>query len=292
MENDCGEVLGEILRKLAPLFEKRSLFRKEFLSSISEISTRISANPPSVEEFAVFCFEIHDWLVKFDSPLRAMLLRVLRLSISSSGSTTFSEQTYIRPVLFFMKNAMHKDTYIGTLYDPYWDVFHLFSCKNFRYFCTNHVLCSLLLISIAHCMSLVDEELHWVIVVCLERGEEYLVERMQALKLIKKFMSIAGQFFIEIFMFWNFCILHLFLTQNGAPCLCRKWPYWWRFYSDWLFCDIGPLICIITPSLPSLVCIAFTLVHIHKRVMRRYSSLSHHIYNMNSELCKEDKCDY
>jgi Rapamycin-insensitive companion of mTOR, N-term len=41
-------------------------------------------------------------------------------------------------------------------------------------------------------MSLVDEELHWVVVVCLERGEEYLVERMQALKLIKKFMSIAG----------------------------------------------------------------------------------------------------
>lgn len=85
MENDCGEVLGEIIRKLAPLFEKRSLFRKEFLSSISEISTRISANPPTVEEFAVFCVEIHDWLVKFDSPLRAMLLRVLRLSLSSSG---------------------------------------------------------------------------------------------------------------------------------------------------------------------------------------------------------------
>ena len=103
MENDCGEVLGEILRKLAPLFEKRSLFRKEFLSSISEISTRISANPPTVEEFAVFCFEIHDWLVKFDSPLRAMLLRVLRLSISSSGSTTYSQQTYVRRVHLFVK---------------------------------------------------------------------------------------------------------------------------------------------------------------------------------------------
>ena len=65
-------------------------------------------------------------------------------------------------------------------------------------------------------MSLVDEELHWVIVVCLERGEEYLVERMQALKLIKKFMSIAGQFFIQIFMFWNFCILHFIIRLNSA----------------------------------------------------------------------------
>jgi hypothetical protein len=30
-------------------------------------------------------------------------------------------------------------------------------------------------------------------VVCLERGEEYLVERMQALKLMKKFMVVAGE---------------------------------------------------------------------------------------------------
>lgn len=29
--------------------------------------------------------------------------------------------------------------------------------------------------------------------VCLERGEEYLVERMQALKLMKKFMAVAGE---------------------------------------------------------------------------------------------------
>jgi hypothetical protein len=89
MENDSGEVLGEIIRKLAPLFERRTHFRKEVLSSISEISTRISANPPSTEEFAVFCVEIHDWLVKFDSPLRAMLLRVLRLSIMSPGELVF-----------------------------------------------------------------------------------------------------------------------------------------------------------------------------------------------------------
>jgi Rapamycin-insensitive companion of mTOR, N-term len=45
----------------------------------------------------------------------------------------------------------------------------------------------------AHCISLVEEELHWVVVVCLERGEEYLVERMQALKLMKKFMAVAGE---------------------------------------------------------------------------------------------------
>ena len=45
----------------------------------------------------------------------------------------------------------------------------------------------------AHCVSLVEEELHWVVVVCLERGEEYLVERMQALKLMKKFMAVAGE---------------------------------------------------------------------------------------------------
>lgn len=86
MENDCGEVLGEIIRKLAPLFEKRSTFRREVLSAISEISARISGNPPTQDEFAVFCVEIHDWLVKFDSPLRAMLLRVLRLSITSAGN--------------------------------------------------------------------------------------------------------------------------------------------------------------------------------------------------------------
>ena len=46
---------------------------------------------------------------------------------------------------------------------------------------------------IAHCTILVDEELHWVIVVSLERGDEYLVERMQALKLMKKFMVTAGE---------------------------------------------------------------------------------------------------
>ena len=84
MENDCGEVLGEIIRKLAPLFEKRSLFRKEFLSSISEISTRISANPPTVEEFAVFCVEIHDWLVKFDSPLRASIWSIRKVESNLS----------------------------------------------------------------------------------------------------------------------------------------------------------------------------------------------------------------
>ena len=60
-------------------------------------------------------------------------------------------------------------------------------------------------------MSLVDEELHWVIVVCLERGEEYLVERMQALKLIKKFMSIAGQFLFEIFAFCTYFLLRMVL---------------------------------------------------------------------------------
>ena len=38
-----------------------------------------------------------------------------------------------------------------------------------------------------------EEELHWVVVVSLERGEEYLVERMQALKLMKKFMVTAGK---------------------------------------------------------------------------------------------------
>ena len=89
MENDCGEVLGEIIRKLGPLFEKRSSFRREVLSAISEISIRIPANPPTPDEFAVFCVEIHDWLVKFDSPLRAMLLRVLRLSINSPGNFLF-----------------------------------------------------------------------------------------------------------------------------------------------------------------------------------------------------------
>ena len=48
---------------------------------------------------------------------------------------------------------------------------------------------------IAHCTILVDEELHWVIVVSLERGDEYLVERMQALKLMKKFMVTAGDIY-------------------------------------------------------------------------------------------------
>ena len=89
MENDCGEVLGEIIRKLAPLFEKRSTFRREVLSAISEISMRITDSPPTPDEFAVFCIEIHDWLVKFDSPLRAMLLRVLRLSINSPGNRCY-----------------------------------------------------------------------------------------------------------------------------------------------------------------------------------------------------------
>jgi hypothetical protein len=87
MENDCGEVLGEIIRKLSPLFEKRHSFRREVLTAIAEISTKIPNNPPSADEFSVFCMEIHDWLVKFDSPLRAMLLRVLRLCTISPGKS-------------------------------------------------------------------------------------------------------------------------------------------------------------------------------------------------------------
>lgn len=87
MENDCGEVLGEIIRKLSPLFEKRHSFRREVLTAIAEISTKIPNNPPSADEFSVFCMEIHDWLVKFDSPLRAMLLRVLRLCMISPGKS-------------------------------------------------------------------------------------------------------------------------------------------------------------------------------------------------------------
>lgn len=47
----------------------------------------------------------------------------------------------------------------------------------------------------AHCISLVEEELHWIVVVCIERGEVHLVERMQALKLMKKFLLISGDIF-------------------------------------------------------------------------------------------------
>ena len=75
-----------------------------------------------------------------------------------------------------------------------------------------------IILSKAHCMSLVDEELHWVVVVCLERGEEYLVERMQALKLIKKFMSIAGQLLVLIPIFILILIFIPVFILNLSSC--------------------------------------------------------------------------
>ncbi|CAK9856921.1 unnamed protein product [Sphagnum jensenii] len=44
----------------------------------------------------------------------------------------------------------------------------------------------------SHCESIVSEEIDWVIITSLERdSEQVILERMQALKLIKKFISIA-----------------------------------------------------------------------------------------------------
>jgi rapamycin-insensitive companion of mTOR len=50
--------------------------------------------------------------------------------------------------------------------------------------------------TVPHCEALVQEEIHWVVITSLERDvEQVVLERMQALKLIKKFISISPKFF-------------------------------------------------------------------------------------------------
>ena len=131
----CGEVLSQVIRKLSPLLEKRATIRRDVLSMMSDIPSKVATMPPSPEEFSRFCKGAHDFFIKFDSPVRTIVLRVLRLSLLSKE----------------------------------------------------------------HCQCIVDEELHWIVVVCLEREREYLAERMQALKLIRKFMSIASDIFPSAF---------------------------------------------------------------------------------------------
>lgn len=46
-----------------------------------------------------------------------------------------------------------------------------------------------------HCDALIREEFHWIITVSLEKDVEFVQERMQALKLMKKFLSISAESF-------------------------------------------------------------------------------------------------
>jgi Rapamycin-insensitive companion of mTOR, N-term len=131
----CGEVLSQVIRKLSPLLEKRATIRRDVLSMMSDIPSRVVGTPPSPEEFSHFCKGAHDFLVKFDSPVRTILLRILRFALQSRE----------------------------------------------------------------HCQCFIEEELHWIVVVCLEREREFLAERVQALKLIRKFLSLAGDLFPSAF---------------------------------------------------------------------------------------------
>ena len=133
----AGELCGKIISRLRPLANGRKITfgRRDLLSCINDWSSKLAVTPPSSDEYAQFVRDVHDLLVKLDSPLRAMLLRALRLSITSKE----------------------------------------------------------------HCLCLVEEEVHWIIVTCMEREQEFLVERMQALKLMKKFLSCAGDVFPPAF---------------------------------------------------------------------------------------------
>ena len=134
--SNCGELLGRIIARLKPLIDsKRITFRKDLFSAINDWSSKLVSNAPTSEEYAQFVRDVHDLLVKFDSHLRAMLLRVLRVSITSRE----------------------------------------------------------------HCLALIEEEVHWIVVVCLERAEEFMHERMQALKLMQKFLSCACDAFPPAF---------------------------------------------------------------------------------------------
>lgn len=50
--------------------------------------------------------------------------------------------------------------------------------------------------SAVHCVSLVREEIHWIVITSLEREvEQVTLERMQALKLVKKYMAVSSDTF-------------------------------------------------------------------------------------------------
>lgn len=52
----------------------------------------------------------------------------------------------------------------------------------------------------SHCNALIKEEIHWIIISSLERDHDYVQERMQALKVMKKFISISPGEFPQSFM--------------------------------------------------------------------------------------------
>jgi rapamycin-insensitive companion of mTOR len=131
MEAQYGEVLAEVILRINTIIEKKHVVNREVLGAINTIAARICEDPPNSEQFTAFLKEAHDWFTKFDSPMRAMILRIMRLCSSSR----------------------------------------------------------------AHCIAIIDEEMHWITTVCLEREQECLVERMQALKLIKKFIQHVGDAF-------------------------------------------------------------------------------------------------
>lgn len=157
-----------MLARLKPLLSlnRRIAYRKEVLSLISDCSVKLKIAPPTLEEYGQFVREVHDFLVKLDSPLRAMLLRALRLCMATKE----------------------------------------------------------------HCQCLVDEEVHWVIVVCLEREQEFLVERTQALKLMKRFLACACDAFPPAFARSLVAVANSKDDNMRRVCMevCLRWPAWKR----------------------------------------------------------------
>jgi rapamycin-insensitive companion of mTOR len=53
----------------------------------------------------------------------------------------------------------------------------------------------LLLLDSSYCACLVEEDFHWLLVVSLERDHEFVQERMQALKCMRKFIEVSAATF-------------------------------------------------------------------------------------------------
>ena len=102
-------------------------YREQLVELYHESTELIKAGFPPVDDFTLLLREVHNTLITCDSALRAILIRLVRMSIKNSD----------------------------------------------------------------YCLILVKEEFHWLIIASLEREHEFVQERMQALKCIRRYLELS-----------------------------------------------------------------------------------------------------
>ena len=116
-----------IVSAILSISSKESQGHRDRILLLDEEANKIKSGEHSLDDFSSFLRSIHDPFICGETALRALILRLIRLSI--------------------------KD--------------------------------------LSYCNIIVEEEVHWLVLMSLEREHEYMLERMQALKLMRVFIALC-----------------------------------------------------------------------------------------------------